>query len=210
MSEQKEPSEWQTKEFWKDLFAGSRDERVDEVTRNATQWMYWIMIAIFIVSAIYYLAQSRPIGWVLVAILLFSAGQYWWLIGRHNIEVVDEYTEYIRKRPYLYLVGSLSWFPISALIYYLVNIDQFEADYFIWTAITVVNWVGTPVIQFARGAFSRDKLIATVIIAIISGLIGFVLGYSDFIPEWGMAIIFGVIFIACSWFGYMQLKKRPW
>ena len=212
MTDQTDKPEWQTKEYWAELFGTQRDERIDEETRNILQIVYWLNIAMFVAVAVYYLITgfTRPITWLTIAVTVLSLGQFWWLIGRHQIEEVDEYSSYIKRRPYLFIVGTMIWFPLAALVFYLIDVDTYLTDYLIWTAITVVGWTATPVLQLVRGLFPRRTVIFTVVLALISGLGGFLLAFYETMPDWMMSIFIGFIFLLCGWFGYRQYKKRPW
>ncbi len=212
MSDQNEQPEWKTREYWELLFGVYRDERIDEGTRNILPTVYWLNIGILGVTAIYYFVTdfSRPVGWFTLALILGSLGQYWWLIGRHQIEEVDEYSSYIKRRQFAYLVGTLIWFPLVFLITFLVSGDSFLVDYLIWTAITVIGWIATPVAQLSKGLFPRSTVIFTIVLSLLSGAVGFLVGFYETIPEWGVAIIITLIFISCGWIGYRQIKKRPW
>lgn len=211
MSDTTEKPEWRTKEFWQELIGSNRDERIDEVSRDAFRWSYIVLCITLVGATAYYFYLGRPVASVLAIVILLSAGQYWWLIGRHNFEEVDEFSRYQKRRLYLYLAGPLSLIPITFMIYYMMTIsDETRSDLILWTAIFTVSLLTAPVVQFGRGAFPLKTVVFTVVSMLVAGTLGFLLGSSNLLSEWGLSLVLIAIVGISLWQGYTWYKKRPW
>ena len=195
-NEQKKPSNQQRRIWWEELLGIYRDERIDAINRVASRRFSIVLAVALLGTSIYQLVQGDAWGWLVLALVLLTAGYMVWQRRRFAPGPLDEWSDYQFNRQYLYVGSMLILVPIAFwLLPVATAVDS--SVWALWVSVPIMVSLGT---QLTRRTYPLRTWLLALVMLIGGGVFGFFSATGD-IPTpviWFVGIVYAIVLVAVT------------